>query len=268
MASRVSDPARRVIRTAYGNAEAFAKHWARESREAGRGLIERLPLRDARGVLDVGAGIGVNLPTIRAAAPGAFIAGVDFVEPMIAAAPTDFVRAVMDAAMLGFADGSFDAALMAFMLFHVPEPPRALAEVRRVLRPGAALAVGTWTSDVADSPAGVAWTELLDEFGAKPPEPSVQHDEMMDTPEKVAELLEVAGFDRVETATRLFTDPMDIDEFLERRTQLGYGRLRFESLGPDVRERFLARARELLSAMGPQDFVGRDRAIYAWARRA
>lgn len=259
--------ARRAIRIAYGNAEAFGKHWARESREAGRGLIERLPLDDARGVLDVGAGIGVNLPTIRSAAPGAFVAGVDFVEPMIAAAPPDFARAVMDAAQLGFADASFDAALMAFMLFHVPEPPRALEEVHRVLRPGAALAVGTWITDVADSRAGNAWTELLDEFGADLAEPSVQHDEMMDTPDKLATLLQAAGFDDVETTTRDFEDPMDIDEFLERRTQLGYSRLRFESLGPDVRERFLARAHELLSAMGPQDFVGRDRAIYAWARR-
>jgi ubiquinone/menaquinone biosynthesis C-methylase UbiE len=256
-----------VIRIAYENAEAFGKHWADESREAGRGLIERLPLRDARGVLDLGAGIGVNLPTIRAAAPGAFIVGVDFVEPMIAAALPDFARAAMDAAMLGFADASFDAVLMAFMLFHVPEPPRALAEVHRVLRPGASLAVGTWASDLPDFPASVAWNELLDGFDAEPLEPSVQHHEMMDTQEKLAALLEDAGFDDVDTTTRDLEDAMDLDAFLERRTQLGISSTRFKSLASDARERLLVRAHDILGAMGPQDFVARERAIYAWARR-
>lgn len=259
--------ARRSIRTAYGNAEAFGKHWARELREAGNGLIEKLPLRDASRVIDVGAGIGVNLPTLRAAAPEAFVVAVDLVEPMVAAAPATFARAVMDAAALALADASFDAALMAFMLFHVPEPTHALAEVRRVLRPGGTLAVGTWASDLPDFPASVAWIGLLDEFGAEPPEPSVQHHEMMDTPDKLVALLEDAGFDDVDATTRDFEDAMDLDEFLERRTVLGMSRTRFESLSTDVRDRFLARARELLGAMSPQDFVARERAIYAWARR-
>lgn len=51
--------------------------------------------------------------------------------------------AAADAQNLPFPDGSFDLVLANFMLYHVPDRPRALAEVRRVLRPGGLLAAAT-----------------------------------------------------------------------------------------------------------------------------
>jgi SAM-dependent methyltransferase len=51
--------------------------------------------------------------------------------------------AVADAQELPFADGSFDAVIANHMLFHVPDRPRALAEIARVLRPGAAFRATT-----------------------------------------------------------------------------------------------------------------------------
>jgi ubiquinone/menaquinone biosynthesis C-methylase UbiE len=51
-----------------------------------------------------------------------------------AAKGLDTVRA--DATELPFADESFDAAMLVSMLHHVDAPERALAEARRVLRPG------------------------------------------------------------------------------------------------------------------------------------
>lgn len=50
---------------------------------------------------------------------------------------------VADAQELPFADGSFDAAIANHMLFHVPDRPRALAEIARVLRPGGAFRATT-----------------------------------------------------------------------------------------------------------------------------
>lgn len=46
--------------------------------------------------------------------------------------------AVADAQELPFADESFDVVLASHMLYHVPDRPRALAEIRRVLVPGGA----------------------------------------------------------------------------------------------------------------------------------
>jgi SAM-dependent methyltransferase len=46
-----------------------------------------------------------------------------------------------DALMLPFRDCTFSGAAMLWMLYHLPDPASALAEVRRVLRPGGLLAV-------------------------------------------------------------------------------------------------------------------------------
>lgn len=48
-----------------------------------------------------------------------------------------------DAQHLPFADGTFDAALMVAMLHHLPDPAQSLLEVKRVLREGGVLVLGT-----------------------------------------------------------------------------------------------------------------------------
>src|SRR5439155_23857328 len=50
---------------------------------------------------------------------------------------------VGDVQDLPFADGSFDCALAAWMLYHVPELDRGLAELARVLRRGGRLVAVT-----------------------------------------------------------------------------------------------------------------------------
>jgi SAM-dependent methyltransferase len=54
-----------------------------------------------------------------------------------------FSFVVADAEALPFADESFDAAVANHMLYHVPNRPRALGELRRVLRPGGRLFAAT-----------------------------------------------------------------------------------------------------------------------------
>ena len=43
---------------------------------------------------------------------------------------------LIDIQQIPYPDGSFDTAIANFMLYHVPDLPRAIGEVRRVLRPG------------------------------------------------------------------------------------------------------------------------------------
>jgi len=50
---------------------------------------------------------------------------------------------VGDVQQLPFGDGAFDVAVAAWMLFHVPELERGLAELHRVLRPGGRLVAVT-----------------------------------------------------------------------------------------------------------------------------
>jgi ubiquinone/menaquinone biosynthesis C-methylase UbiE len=56
-----------------------------------------------------------------------------------------------DAQRLPLEDASVDAAMLVSMLHHVEDPPAALAEARRVLRPGGRLALMVFTrEDIAD----------------------------------------------------------------------------------------------------------------------
>ena len=53
---------------------------------------------------------------------------------------------VLDAADLDLPDASVDAVLLRFGLMLVPEPAAALAELRRVLRPGGRAALAVWAA--------------------------------------------------------------------------------------------------------------------------
>ena len=92
-------------------------------------------------VLDVGCGTG--LMSAKLAASGRQVCGVDISAAMIERArrkrdlKTEFVQG--DAEQLPSADASFDAVINLISFHHYPNPSRAIAEFRRVLRPGGRL---------------------------------------------------------------------------------------------------------------------------------
>jgi SAM-dependent methyltransferase len=78
---------------------------------------------------------------------GCQVVGVDFSPAMLAfarqrAPAATFIEA--DAQDLPFEDGSFDLVVSNLGICHVPDQPRALAEARRVLRPGGKFAMTVW----------------------------------------------------------------------------------------------------------------------------
>jgi arsenite methyltransferase len=118
--------------------------------EQRRLTIEALALQPGEDVLDIGAGPGF-LACEMAAVVGASgsVQGVDPSESMLAiaaererargAAPVEFRAG--DALALPFGDDSFDAAVATQVYEYVDDMPAALAEARRVLRPGGRLLV-------------------------------------------------------------------------------------------------------------------------------
>jgi ubiquinone/menaquinone biosynthesis C-methylase UbiE len=88
---------------------------------------------------DVGTGPGTVIGPARHR--GATVVGVDLSEAMVDAArrrhPGVDVQ-VGNASALPFPDASFDAVSFGLCVLVLPEPDRALAEARRVLRPGGA----------------------------------------------------------------------------------------------------------------------------------
>ena len=97
--------------------------------------------------LEVGPGTG-RFAARCAAELGCKVIGADASPAMVAATREAGVQAVQaDVQDLPFADGSFDAAVAAWMLYHVPDVDRALAELARVLRPGGRLVAVTNSRD-------------------------------------------------------------------------------------------------------------------------
>lgn len=107
--------------------------------------LDKLDLQPGRSLLDVGCGSG--LATSLAAQRGARVTGVDAAEELLEIARTrtpegEFRRA--DIVRLPWPDGSFDVVTGFNSFQYAPDPVQALAEARRVLRPGGRLGVVVW----------------------------------------------------------------------------------------------------------------------------
>ena len=107
-----------------------------------RRLAAEAVVRPGDAVLDACCGTGdLALAAERA---GGRVVGVDFSERMLERArrkSTSVEWACGDLLALPFGDGTFDSATVGFGIRNVTDLERALAELRRVLRPGGRLAI-------------------------------------------------------------------------------------------------------------------------------
>lgn len=141
----------------------------------------------AERVLDVGCGTGLLAARIRSDLPGASVVGCDFSRGMLGQAVEGqrIARLVQASALaLPFAGESFDAIVSTEAFHWFPDQQRALAEFRRVLRPGGHLLVcfvnpplevmtrvGTffsrWMGEPARWPTRAAMRAMVEEAGLR-----------------------------------------------------------------------------------------------------
>ncbi len=123
------------------------KHWRRRALEVRQWT--RVPdgqyVDLCAGTLDVGAELS-RRPGFRG-----FIVGADFAEPMLRAGvgkapPTILTPVVADALQLPLASGAADGAIVAFGIRNVADLDTCLAEVHRVLKPGARFVILEFTT--------------------------------------------------------------------------------------------------------------------------
>lgn len=101
-------------------------------------------------VLDIGTGTGVLALT--AARRGAAVTGLDLTPELIEQAREnaaiarmpDIVWTLGDAEDLPYPDASFDVVVSQFGHMFAPRPDVAIAQMRRVLKPGGRIALATW----------------------------------------------------------------------------------------------------------------------------
>jgi SAM-dependent methyltransferase len=113
-------------------------------------LVKFAAIASGENVLDVGTGTGVV--AITAARAGARVTGLDLTPELLDQARENariaqveqIVWTEGDAETLPYPDASFDVVMSQFGHMFAPRPEIAVAEMRRVLKPGGRIAFATW----------------------------------------------------------------------------------------------------------------------------
>ena len=196
----------------FQNPEGYEKVMGRWSRRLAPLLTRFGVIADGDRVLDVGCGTGsltLALPQIADIASGT---GIDLTEAYV-----EFSRAqntdpritfrAADARALPFEDNSFDRAFSMLVLQFIPDAARAVAEMRRVVRPG-----GTVTAAVWDSYGGMPHTRMVWDIAAAL-DPSIERRlfRPLSQPNEMANLWRDLGFVDVEQTSLLIR--MEFSDF-------------------------------------------------------
>ncbi len=112
-------------------------------------LIAAAELRPGQAVLDLASGPGVLARDAAQQVAGGLVVASDIAEQALAEgrrreADGKLQFAAADAERLTFADAAFDRVLCGLGLMFFPDAPRALAEMRRVLKPGGLAVFSLW----------------------------------------------------------------------------------------------------------------------------
>ena len=139
-------------------------------------LIRRSGIQPGMRVLEIGCGSGAyTLEIARAVGATGKVVALDIQPGMLEQLKNKLTRSentdirnveplLASAYQIPFQNGSFDAAFMITVLQEIPDKWRALAEVRRTLRPGGIVAVTEWLFD-PDYPLKQTTLRLLKEAG-------------------------------------------------------------------------------------------------------
>jgi ubiquinone/menaquinone biosynthesis C-methylase UbiE len=241
------------VREAYDHG---ADSWRRGPEAVYARLAEALvgtapvPLTGAR-VLDVGAGTAVAARAALTRGAEVVVAS-DIATGMLRHRGPGVLAVAADAAQLPFPDASFDLVTAGFCLSHLPDPGRALTEIRRVSR---AVVASAFPSDWSH-PAKATIDQIMVDEGFDIPdwhrrlkdetEPAVGHAEAL------RRLAADAGFADIRV------ERLEVDSGLHSARAIVEWRWGMAHLAPfvtslpdDVRQRARARAEEAVAGMAP-----------------
>jgi SAM-dependent methyltransferase len=135
---------------------------------------------------------------------------------------TNVEHRIMDAEQIELADDSVDGVLCRWGYMLMPDPAAALAETRRVLRPGGRLAFAVWSTGGRNPWISVAGRILVAHGHMPPPEPGEPGMFVLGDEELLNGLVGNAGFAnaRMEEVA-VHNDYPSVDEFVRRSSETG-----------------------------------------------
>jgi SAM-dependent methyltransferase len=218
-------------RTSYETWGAMAPGWERRrdyiwetGRAVGEWMVRELDPKPGDTVLELGAGPGDTGFTAAAllGERGRLIS-TDFSPDMLEVARRRGTELghrnvdyrVMDAERIELDSDSVDGVLCRFGYMLMADPAAALAETRRVLRPGGRLALAVWGPPERNPWAAIGGRLLVERGHMPPPEPGAPGVFSMGSEERTRALLEGAGFAdvRIEEIAVRFAF-RDVDDYM------------------------------------------------------
>ncbi len=169
-------------------------------------LVADARLRAGFRVLDLGSGTGYPaLLAAQAVSPGGSVLGLDLAERMLDAAKRKALFLKLsnisfragDVTSLPFEATSFDAITSRFCLMFLPEIPKAVAEMVRVLKPGGWVAAAVWSLPEKNPSLGVAMGAIRQVIDLPPPDPTAPGIFRLAGQGELAELFQRSGLTEV-----------------------------------------------------------------------
>ena len=228
----------------------------------GQLAMDRLDLLPGQRVVDLGCGSGrTTLELAARVGPGGEAVGVDISAEMLAAgreraarlgvSNVEFLHADVQVQDLGQA--RFDGAYSRFGVMFFTDPVTAFANVRRALRPGAALSFVCWQSVFDNEWVLIPGAAVAEVTGSLPPMPGPEEPGpfSLADPGRVHAVLESAGFGSVTVtphADHVVTTEDRIPEIVQVVVRIGVVREMLRNADAQTQERVPAAIEKALRA--------------------